>query len=277
MTGGSDTSGLPSSWAVFAPCHDRAVVTGGGSGIGRGVALALAEAGCTVYVLGRRIEKLQETAALKGEAGAIVPIGCDIRDWAAVDAAFTRIEAGGAAPALVHAASDVTHMLFEQITPEIFEAAVSTILTGTFHVIQRWGQPLRAGGLPGVAISFSSASCQRESPAIAHSSASKAGVEALTRTVASEWGRFGLRLNVIAPGLFPLSDTHHADYWENEGKRIFERIPLARAGAIEEIVGPTLFMLSRAAAYMTGEIVTVDGGYKLIQWGTARPEDFGSR
>lgn len=267
---------LPHSWTYFEPCHDRVVITGGGSGIGRGVALALAQAGCTVHVLGRRREKLEETAALKGEAGRIIPVPCDIREWSEVDSAFAAVEAEGPAPALVHAASDVTHMLFEQISPDIFAAAVSTILTGTFHVVQRWGQPLRAAGREGVAITFSSASCQRESPAIAHSSASKAGVEALTRTVASEWGRFGLRLNVIAPGLFPLGDTHHADYWENEGKRIFERIPLSRAGRLDEIVGPTLFMLSRAAAYMTGEVVTVDGGYKLIQWGTARPEDFGA-
>lgn len=261
----------------FAPAHERTVVTGGGSGIGRGVALALARAGGTVYVLGRRLEKLEETAALhRGPEGTIVPIACDVRDWSAVCTAFDRVESEGGAPALVHAASDVEHMLAEQITPEIFAAASATILGGTFHVLQRWAQPLRATRQGGVAISFSSATCSRESPAIAHSSCTKAGVEALSRTVASEWGRFNLRINVIAPGLFPLSDTHHADYWQNEGKRIFQRIPLGRAGSIDEIVGPTLFLLSRAAQYITGTILTVDGGYRLIQWGTARPEDFGS-
>jgi citronellol/citronellal dehydrogenase len=193
-----------------------------------------------------------------------------------VVAAFDEVERDGPAPALVHAASDVKHMLAEQITSEIFQAAAATILTGSFHVIQRWGQPLRSAGLEGVAISYSSASCSRESPAIAHSSATKAGLEALTRTIASEWGRFGLRLNVIGPGLFPLADTHHAGYWENEGKRVFSNIPLGRAGEVDEIVGPTLFLLSRSARYMTGEIVIVDGGYKLLQWRTARPEDFGS-
>lgn len=261
----------------FVPAHDRVVITGGGSGIGRGVALALARAGLTVYVLGRRLEKLQQTAALhQGSNGRIVPIGCDIRDWPAVCAAFDKIEAEGAAPALVHAASDVKHMLAEQITPEVFEAAVSSILRGTFHVVQRWAQPLRESRQGGVAISFSSATCSRESPAIAHSSSTKAGVEALTRTLASEWGRFNLRLNVIAPGFFPLSDTHHTDYWQNEGKRVFQRIPLGRPGSIEEIVGPTLFLLSRSARYITGTVLTVDGGFRLVQWSTARPEDFGS-
>jgi citronellol/citronellal dehydrogenase len=260
----------------FVPAHDRVVITGGGSGIGRGVALALARAGLTVYVLGRRFEKLQETATLHhGSAGRIVPIACDIREWSSVGAAFDRIEAEGVAPALVHAASDVQHMLAEQITPEVFDAAVATILRGTFHVIQRWAQPLRKSRTGGVAISFSSATCSRESPAIAHSSSTKAGVEALTRTLASEWGRFNLRLNVVAPGLFPLSDTHHADYWQNEGKRVFQRIPLGRAGSVEEIVGPTLFLLSNSARYITGTVLTVDGGYRLIQWSTARPEDFG--
>lgn len=265
---------IPNS-RYFEICHQRTVVTGGGSGIGRGVALAIAEAGGTVYVMGRRIEQLEQTVAMKGEAGIIIPVPCDIRDYESVDRAFNQVEEEGAAQALVHAASDVTHMLAEQITPEIFQGAVSTILTGSFHVIQRWGQPLRAQNLEGIALSYSSATCSRESPCIAHSSASKAGLEALTRTIASEWGRFNIRLNVIAPGLFPLSDTHHASYWENEGRRIFEKIPLNRSGSIEEIVGPTLFMLSRGARYMTGEIVIVDGGYHLIQWGTARPEDFG--
>jgi len=258
----------------FELCHERVVVTGGGSGIGRGVALALAEAGCTVYVMGRRIEKLEETSALKGEAGRIVPVRCDVREWASVDEAFTVVEQEGPAPALVHAASDITRMLFEQITPDIFAAAVQTILTGNFHTIQRWGQPLRAQGSEGVVISYTSASCQRETPAIAHASASKAGVEAMTRTAASEWGRFNLRLNVIAPGLFPFEDTHHASFWEGKGNRVYDRIPLGRAGTMDEIVGPTLYLLSRSARYVTGEIFTVDGGFRLMQWSGARPEDF---
>jgi NAD(P)-dependent dehydrogenase (short-subunit alcohol dehydrogenase family) len=266
----------PVSRRYFSPCHERTIVTGGGTGIGREVALALAEAGGTVYVMGRRAHKLQETAAAKSEAGRIIPVVCDIRDWGSVDRAFSEVEREGPAPAVVHAASDVTHMLAEQITSEIFQAAAATILTGSFHVIQRWGQALRAARLEGVAISYSSATCGRESPAIAHSSATKAGLEALTRTVASEWGRFGLRLNVIAPGLFLLPDTHHADYWQNAGKRVFSHIPLGRSGEVDEIVGPTLFMLSRSARYITGQVVVVDGGFQLLQWRTARPEDFAS-
>lgn len=267
---------MPANWDYFQPLYDRTVVTGGGSGIGRAVALALAEAGGTVFVLGRRLEKLEETAALGAGPGRIVPIRCDVRDAASVDAAFARIEQDGPAPALVHGASEVDHMLAESITPEIFEAAVATILTGTFNVLQRWAKPLRETRRQGVAISYSSASCGRESPGIAHSSASKAGTEALVRTIASEWGRFGIRLNVIGPGLFPIADTHHAAYWDNEGRHVIDRIPLGRAGRVDEIVGPTLFMLSRSAGYMTGEVVIVDGGFKLIQWHTARPEDFGA-
>jgi NAD(P)-dependent dehydrogenase (short-subunit alcohol dehydrogenase family) len=266
---------LPDQWSLFEPLHERTIVTGGGSGIGRAVALALAEAGGTIYVMGRRAEKLAETAALNRGPGRIVPVPCDIREWDAVDRAFAMADAEGPVPALVHCASDVTHALAEQIDSAMFKGAVDTILNGTFHVLQRWGRPLREAGRPGVAIGFSSASCGRESPANICGSASKSGVEGLCRTMASEWGRFGLRINVVAPGLFPLGDTHHDDYWKNEGKRVFDHIPLGRPGALDEIVGPTLFMLSRAAGYMTGEILTVDGGYRLIQWPTARPEDFG--
>src|SRR5438132_9793972 len=104
---------MPSPLAMFTPCHERTVITGGGSGIGRALALALAELGGTVYVMGRRRGRLEETASLRrGQDGRIVPVVCDIRDWTSVDAAFRQVESdGGPAPALAHAASEVDHML----------------------------------------------------------------------------------------------------------------------------------------------------------------------
>ena len=261
---------------LYAPCHSRAVVTGGGSGIGRAVALGLAQLGVDVYVMGRRHERLEETRSLgTGAPGRIVPIRCDIREPDTVSAAFDRVEAEEPAPILVHAAAEVGPMPAERLTPEMFRETISSQLNGTFNIVHRWSQPLIAGGHAGVALAYSSALCGRETPLLAHSSASKAGVESMIRTMASEWGRFNLRLNVIGPGLFPIEGVHHEAIYEGPaGKRVLGNIPLARAGTIDEIAGPSLFMLSRSASYVTGEVFIVDGGLKLLKFVGPAPEDY---
>jgi NAD(P)-dependent dehydrogenase (short-subunit alcohol dehydrogenase family) len=255
---------------LFEPIHQRTIVTGGGSGIGRAVALALADLGGEVFVMGRRLERLAETAAL-ARSGRITPIACDIRDRATVDAAFDQVERGGVAPALVHAAAEVYPCPAEQLTVEVFTAAIASQLTGTFNVLQRWGLALLAAGRHGNAIAYSSALCARETPGISHSSASKAGVESMFRSIAAEWADAGIRLNVIGPGMFPIPGVHHEANWVGERAAfVDERVPLGRPGNLDEIVGPTLFMLSPAAGYMTGEVMIVDGGLRLVDFPVPR-------
>jgi citronellol/citronellal dehydrogenase len=257
---------------LFKPKHRRTVVTGGGSGIGRAVALALAETGGDVFVMGRRMERLQATADLaRGLPGSITPITCDIRDRATVDAAFDAVEKGGCAPALVHAAAEVYPCPAEQLTVEIFTDAIASQLTGAFNVVQRWALALLAAKTEGVAIAYSSALCARETPGISHSSGSKAGVESMLRSMAAEWADAGIRLNVIGPGMFPIPGVHHEANWVGERAAfVTQRVPLGRAGTTDEIVGPSLFMLSPAAGYMTGELVIVDGGLKLVAYPVQR-------
>lgn len=260
------TDGL--SLLRLQPAHDRALVTGGGTGLGRGIALALAAAGVDVVVMGRRAPLLEETRRLAADLPGEVEVQAgSVRDEGDVDRVFAASERDGPIQMLVHAASGAFLSFAEDISPNGFRAVVDTGLNGAFVVLRRWALPLIDAGLEGVATCVGSALGAREVPGAAHSSAAKAGLEALTRSLAVEWGRYGLRVNVVAPGAV---STEGADegMWSDEvvRGRAERAIPLGRFGTVQEIVDGTLFLVSRQAAYMTGTAIVVDGGWHLGGW-----------
>lgn len=244
---------------------DRLVVTGGGSGIGRDTALAAASTGAAVYVLGRRAEALEETAALAADApGTVTALVADVTDPDSVDAAFAAIEAdGGPAPALVHAAAAVEYCPARDLTPADFRKVVESVLFGAFDALHCWSKPLLESGSPGVAVFITSAIAAAGTPGASHSSAGKAGVEAMVKTIAREWGGDGIRLNVVGPGFVPVERTQAM--WDDDAVSapIREVIALGRPGTVAEIVGPIMFLLSEAATYVTGEVLVPDGGFRL--------------
>jgi NAD(P)-dependent dehydrogenase (short-subunit alcohol dehydrogenase family) len=252
------------SWNVEL-LHERIVVTGGGSGIGQAVALTLAGAGARVYVMGRRQSALETTAALQSEGpGSIVAVLCDIRHPELVEQAFATVEAdGGAAGGLVHAAASPEYRPARDITAEDFRDVVESTLIGAFNVIHRWGMALLAARAPGAGVVYTSAIAHRGTPGAAHSSAAKAGIEGMIRTIAREWGPDGVRLNAVGPGFIPVART--STMWESEETvaRVLDHVALGRLGEVYEAAGPAVFLLSRAAGYMTGEIVVADGGFRL--------------
>jgi NAD(P)-dependent dehydrogenase (short-subunit alcohol dehydrogenase family) len=144
---------------------------------------------------------------------------------------------------------------------------VDTGLNGAFLVLRRWARPLIDAGRPGVAVCVSSALAHREVPGAAHSSAAKAGHEDLTRSLAVEWGRYGLRVNPVCPGAVS-TEGADAGMWADDAVRArAERaIPLGRFGTQEEVVAATLLLLSRQGGYITGSALTVDGGWHLSDW-----------
>jgi citronellol/citronellal dehydrogenase len=244
-------------------CYDRLMVTGGGSGIGRGVALETAGTGATVYVLGRTDRTLRETAALASGA-RVVPHVCDIRDPAAVNQAFAAVEAdGGPVQAVVHCAASVQYAPAHEITADAFAQVVNSTLLGSFNVLSRWGGALIRGGLDGVAVALTSAIASRGTPGVSHSAAGKAGTEALVKSLAREWGPNGIRLNAVGPGFFPVERTQAMFEGEMAGKNIIEQIALGRLGELDEIVGPIVLLLTRAARYVTGQVLIPDGGFRL--------------
>ncbi len=249
----------------YSPVADRALVTGGSSGIGRDVALLLAGAGVEVHILGRRLERLEETVELAGEDANVVPHTADIRDPEQVEAAFTAAEAeGGPVPLLVNAAGGAFLAAAEDISPNGFATVVASSVTGVWNVLRRWALPLLETGTPGCATVVSSALAGREVPGAAHSSAAKAGLEALVRSLAVEWGPRGLRVNALAPGAFETEGATEG-MWSDTNVRgsALANIPVGRFGRPEELIGAAAFLVSQAASYVTGATIVVDGGWHL--------------
>lgn len=263
------------SWQL-TPAYERAVVTGGGSGLGRGVALSLAGAGVEVTVVGRREEPLQETVRLaEGLPGTVHAAAGSVRDEDELDRVFGACEErGGPVPMLVHAAAGAFLSPAERLSPNGFRSVIDVGVTGAFLTLRRWALPLIEAGRPGVAVSVGSALGSREVPGAAHSSAAKAGLEALTRSLAVEWGRFGLRINVVAPGAVSTEGAEEG-MWSDAviRRRVEGAIPLERFGTIEEVISTTAFLVSHQASYVTGATLVVDGGWGLRDWAFFAPGD----
>lgn len=258
------------SWSVPIR-HRRVVVTGAGSGIGRAVALELAEAGIQVVAMGRRPDALEQTAEL-ATTGTITPVPCDVTDPDRVEAAFAAFEEGGPATALVHAAAQMNMMRAEDMGPGDFAAVVGSTLLGTFNVLRRWAVPLIEAGTSGSAVLLTSSFASKGTPGIAHSSAGKAGVEALVKSLGREWGPYGITLNAVGPGPFPVEKS--VDLWYDPAveRRMRSEVALGRYGRLEEIVAPIVFLLSEGATYTTGQALIVDGGMTLSHWPVAPDE-----
>ena len=244
-----------------------ALITGGGSGIGRGLALALAAHGCNVAVVGRRAEPLAAAAdeiRARGVRAAGIP--ADVRDPAAVEQAVAQAaELAGRLDILVNNAAGNFLCLAEDLSPNGFGAVVDIDLKGSFHASKAALPHLKARG--GVVLNISSTLQYFGTAAQLHVSAAKAGVDALTRVLAVEWGRYGIRVNGIAPG--PVADTEGVRrLLVGRAKETAEgSTPLGRLGSIEDVCNAALFICSDAAAFVTGVTLVVDGGLWLASNG----------
>lgn len=241
-----------------------ALVTGGGSGIGRAIALRYARNGGSVVVLGRRPEPLQETVRLVEELGAKAGfVSCDVRDADAVTAAVTSVvEQHGRLDALVNNAAGNFVVPGEKLSPNGWRAVIDIVLNGTFFCTRAAAQHMLAAG-HGVILNVIATYAWHGHPGTVHSAAAKAGVLAMTRTLAVEWATKGIRINCIAPGPTETAGAGAA-LWATEADRarVLGSVPAGRFATPEEIADSATFLLSDRAGYITGEVLTVDGG----QW-----------
>ncbi|HHP7238608.1 SDR family oxidoreductase [Longibacter sp.] len=246
------------------------VVTGGGTGLGRAMAMRFAELDARVTINGRREEPLETTVSDIREAGGTAEgISCNVREVDSVTAFFDEAEERqGPVTHLVNNAAANFLAAAEDISPNGFDAIIKTNLYGSFYCTQTCGKRWIDRDEEGVVLSIATTYAETGSAFVLPSAMSKAGVVAMTRSLAAEWGTANIRLNAIAPGPFPTEGA-----WErlvpgtDMEEQMKQRIPLRRFGEPEELANLAVFMLSDMANYMNGELVTFDGGEVLTAGG----------
>jgi NAD(P)-dependent dehydrogenase (short-subunit alcohol dehydrogenase family) len=244
-----------------------AVVTGASSGMGVTFAEALAAAGAQVVVAARRGERLRELVTeIERQGGVAHAVPCDVSREDEVDALVAEtLRVFGATDVLVNNAGFTTVVPAEEQSVEDWRAHLDVNLTGVFLCAQRFGRRMLEEGR-GTIVNVASvlgfvASGQIRQAAYA---ASKGGVVNLTRELAAQWARRGVRVNALAPGWFPTEMT--ADMFGDERSLVWmrSRTPLGRGGQLDELVGPLLFLASDASSFVTGHVLTVDGGWTIV-------------
>jgi NAD(P)-dependent dehydrogenase (short-subunit alcohol dehydrogenase family) len=248
------------------------LITGGGTGLGRSMALRFAELGASLFLVGRREEPLKQTSADIRGKGARAGYACaDVRDLSAVESAIAAAEKEFGAPfggidTLVNNAAGNFLARTEKLSPNAFNAVVGIVLHGTFHCTlalgRRWIAAKQRGNVLSITTTYAAANCG--SGFVVPSACAKAGVLAMTRSLAVEWARHQIRLNAIAPGPFPTEGA-----WSRlmPSKDFEERArnshPMKRFGRHEELANLAVYLLSPQADYVNGECVVIDGGLWL--------------
>lgn len=247
---------------------NRAIfLSGGGSGLGRSMAVHFASLGARMFIIGRREEPLKETCeAIRQSGGTAAYSTCDVRDFAAVEAAADEGDAAvGPIDTVVNNAAGNFMARTEKLSPNAFDTVVSIVLNGTFHCTQafarKWIAAQKHGNVLSITTTYAAANCG--SGFVVPSSCAKAGVLAMTTSLAVEWAKYNIRLNAIAPGPFPTEGAWSrlvpSKQFEEHTR---EANPMKRFGKQEELANLAAFLISDMAPYINGECVVIDGG----QW-----------
>jgi 2,4-dienoyl-CoA reductase [(3E)-enoyl-CoA-producing], peroxisomal len=240
-----------------------ALVTGGGTGICRGIALALADAGCDVAITSRSEDHLLPTVDdIRNEGVRALGVAGDVRKPADVDGVIAQtVAAFGRLDVLVNGAAGNFICLAENLSPNGFATVVDIDLKGTFNVSRAAFPFLKKQG--GAILNISATLQLLGTIGQSHASAAKAGIDALTRSLAAEWGPAGVRVNGLAPG--PVEGTEGVRRLTTDATRrqIEQFCPLGRMATIDEVATAALFLCSDAASFITGVTLVIDGGLWL--------------
>ncbi|HZG30538.1 MAG TPA: SDR family oxidoreductase [Ensifer sp.] len=260
---------------MFAPGlleGKKILITGGGSGLGKSFGARMAELGAEIAICGRRAEVLEATAAeFRKASGAKVSTHiCDVRDAASVEAMFDAIWQDGPLDGLINNAAGNFIARTETLSPRAIDSVLNIVLHGTFYCTVAAGKRWIAEKRPGTVLSIVSAAANAGRAFTVPSASAKAGVLAMMKSLAVEWGPHGIRTAAVSPGLFPTKGA-----WENlypEGSKATPEemeVPLRRVGDHSEISNLVAYLMSDMAAYINGECITIDGGRDLQNGGGA--------
>ena len=246
----------------------RIFLTGGGSGLGRSMALHFSTLGARVFIIGRRPEPLKSVCDEINQAGGTAAYAsCDVRDYAAVEAAAHSAEKEiGEINTVINNAAGNFMARTEKLTPNAFNAVVGIVLNGSFHCTQAFARKWIAEKKPGNVLSIVTtyAAANSGSGFVVPSACAKAGVLAMTTSLAVEWAKYHIRLNAIAPGPFPtegaFSRLMPSKQFEDHAR---DSHPMKRFGRHQELTNLAAFLLSDMSEYINGECVVIDGALWL--------------
>lgn len=248
--------------------HEKTIlVTGGGSGLGLSMATKFAELGAKIAICGRTKDKLERAAdelRMKGAAN-VASYSVDVRDFDAVGEMMQNIDKDlGNLNVLVNNAAGNFLAASEDVSPNAFKSIVDIVLTGTFNCSQHFGNLLINKKREGSILNIVTTYTQTGSAFVLPSACAKAGVYAMTNTLAYEWATYNIRVNSIAPGPFPTEGAWSRLMPDPKmEKEYIRQIPAGRYGEHEELANLATFMISDLAPYITGECVNIDGGERL--------------
>jgi NAD(P)-dependent dehydrogenase (short-subunit alcohol dehydrogenase family) len=241
----------------------RILITGGGTGLGKEIAAAYLALGAELWIAGRRGGVLEQTASelTATHGGQCFTHAVDIRDPAAVDAMVQRIwDERGPLTGLVNNAAGNFISPTKDLSANGFNAIANIVLHGTFYVTQAVGKRWIAGAHKGTVVSILVTWVHTGSPYVVPSAMSKAGLHVMTKSLAVEWGRHGIRLNAIAPGPFPTEGATKRLRPDDSFDKARELNPMRRVGRMQELQNLAVFLMADGCEWLTGETVAIDGG-----------------
>jgi NAD(P)-dependent dehydrogenase (short-subunit alcohol dehydrogenase family) len=249
--------------SVFDMSGRRVLITGGGSGLGQRFAHTLAAAGATVILAARRADRLEQTAAsIRAAGGSAHCVTMDVASAASVAQGFAAIAATGPLDVLVNNAGAAADKSLLETSEDEWDLLMDANLKGAWLVARAAAGTMIANGTGGAIVNIASILGSAVQKRTGPYSAAKAGLLHLTRAMALEWARHGIRVNAIAPGYYRTDMA--ADFLDSAaGQQLRKRIPQRRLGNPEELDGAILLLASGASSYMTGSVITVDGGLSL--------------
>ena len=246
------------------------LVTGGGTGLGKSMAAKFLSLGAEIHICGRRKSVCDETATelMNAHGGKVTSHGVDIRDAAAVDAMIDGIFAAAPLTDLINNAAGNFISRTQDLTPRGFDAVANIVMHGTFYVTHAVGRRWIAGKMPGNVVSITVTWVRNGSPYVVPSAMSKSAIHAMTMSLAAEWGRYGIRLNTIAPGEIPTEGmSKRIKPGDEPGMRTKALNPMGRVGTMEELQNLAVFLISGGCGWINGETIAMDGGQALAMGG----------